>query len=467
MTISKKVLGLTLAAFVGVASSFADDAAKGTGRKSLESRIAELEAKLKDAGAGGVQGSGIKVSGYVDTSYIVNFADRDAAAPIAGSSAQNTGRVFDNQYNAFNLNAVKLTIEKSKDSSKFPAGFRVDLMYGQDAGIINGGNNVTAFSAAPSSNDNDLAVEQAYVNFGVPLGNGVDVKVGKMVTLIGYEVIESPANWQFSRSDAFRLSPLTQLGVTLGYQWTDFLTSTVGLINGVDSGIGGPGATVGAGNRNTNLAFIGRLDATAPKNSWGEFNGFLAGLVANDGVTPATVVGTAPANLATSNDQGLYIWNVGGGWNKPFGIKPLGLGLDFLYRNDSIAATGAGAIAGASSTIDASALTGYGKWDWNKWLTTSARISYSWYDNATQRNAAGVIINQQSLGAATVPTTLPDESELYTFTLTQAFNIWKDTLARLEWRHDWTPNGTQGFGTAAGDVRQEQDTIAVNLVYSF
>ncbi len=63
---------------------------------------------------------------------------------------------------------------------------------------------------------------------------------------------------------------------------------------------------------------------------------------------------------------------------------------------------------------------------------------------------------------------------MYTITLTQAFNIWKDTLIRLEWRRDWTdaPSGI-GFGTASAgassrdDIRQEQDTIAVNVVYSF
>src|SRR5437868_14204331 len=116
MKLTKTVLGLSLAAVVGLTATVRADDTPTHGRKSLESRIAELEAKLKDAGAGGVKGSGIKVSGYVDTSYTMNLSDREITGPVAGSTALNTGRVFDNEFNSFNLNATKLTIEKEKDS---------------------------------------------------------------------------------------------------------------------------------------------------------------------------------------------------------------------------------------------------------------------------------------------------------------------------------------------------------------
>ena len=66
---------------------------------------------------------------------------------------------------------------------------------------------------------------------------------------------------------------------------------------------------------------------------------------------------------------------------------------------------------------------------------------------------------------------MPAYTELFSFTLTQAFNAWKDTLVRLEWRHDWTPSSGVGFGAANApshdDLRSDQDTLAVNVVYSF
>ncbi|MCC7519313.1 MAG: outer membrane beta-barrel protein [Verrucomicrobiae bacterium] len=478
MNLKNAVLALTVLAFVGfVSASFADDT-RVAGKKSLESRIAELEAKLKDAGVGGgVKGSGIKISGYVDTSYTLNLSDRTESGPAAGTSAQNTGRVFDNQYDSFNLNAFKLTIEKSKDSSKFPAGFRVDTIIGHDAHIIK--DNTPGFTGTGES---ELALEQAYVNLGVPIGNGIDVKVGKMVTLLGYEAIESPANWQFSRSDAFRLSPQTQLGATFGYKWNDTVTTTIGVINGLDA----PGMAVTravtdtgveAANFNTDLAFVGRVDVTGPKTSFGDFNAFVAGLYSND-ITSPTGAGTSAATRAMNRGT-TGILNVGGTWTKPFDVKELTLGVDYLYRQDdaSTAAWAAG-VQNELVSLAANALSAYGKWDWAslgaKWTSTSGRFSYTHYNNNQAQGVPTATITQSPLvlysGAGA---NYQDDLDLYSFTLTQSFNVWKDTLVRLEWRHDWTEANTAGFGAASAtvpasdDLRKQQDTIAVNVVYSF
>lgn len=465
MNMTNKLLGLSLAAFMGFAcSTFADEGDVGTHKKSLESRIAELEAKLKDAGVSkGVKGSGIKISGYVDTSYLVNLADRDNTAPVAGSSNQNTGRVFDNQFNAFDLNAFKLTIQKDKDTSKYPAGFRVDTIVGEDANVLK-----NAKAAGVTGFDSDLYLEQAFIDLGIPAGNGVDVKVGKMTSLIGFEAIESPANWQFSRSDGFRLSPKTQTGLTAGYQCNDNVNVTVGVINGFDS-LSGAAATSGAINYNIDVSFVGRVDVTGPKTSYGNFNAFTAGFYGNDETS-----GTATALSRPQN----FIWEIGGAWNKPFEIKPLGLGIDYIYRESDISTAAAAAgLVNLIRDVNASAVSAYGKWDWNKWLTTSARFSFTDYGNIGGRAAGGGIA--AVAGSTLSPLVLfssssrETEERLYSITLTQAFNVWKDTLVRLEFRHDWTDSTTSGFGAASAtaaardDIRNEQDTIAVNVVYSF
>ncbi|MBI4023952.1 MAG: outer membrane beta-barrel protein [Verrucomicrobia bacterium] len=489
MNLTKKALGLTLAASVGFAAiTFADDPGVSS-KKSLESRIQELEAKLKDLGGntgGGVKGSGIKISGFVDTSYVVNLGDTDNFGPIAGGAGDragggaappNAGRVFDSQFDSFNLNAVKLTIQKDKDTSKFPAGFRLDTIFGEDARVIKGGSNIGGSTA----DDSEFAIEQAYINLGVPIGNGIDVKFGKMVTLLGFEVLESPANWQFSRSDAFRLAPMTQTGATFGYQWNDMFTTTVGLINGWDSTTsgsgtaGGGGGVFGSGNRNLNPGFVGRVDVSGPKTSVGDFNAFVAGFYANDVKVPtASTTAAGIAALATSNDEATHIWNIGGTWNKPFEVEQMTWGVDYLYRNDEQPVTPAPL---AHGEVDASAFSSYAKWDWNKYLTSSARLSYSWYNNNILRNATGAPVSANSLSPLVVSATNasfnPAESDLFSLTLTQAFNVWKDTLLRLEWRHDWTDAANIGFGVGSAvansrdDIRQEQDTIAVNVVYSF
>jgi hypothetical protein len=121
--------------------------------------------------------------------------------------------------------------------------------------------------------------------------------------------------------------------------------------------------------------------------------------------------------------------------------------------------------------VDASALNVYGKWDWNKWTTTSGRFGYSWYSNANGNLAASgnpISLDPLSIYSGSSRT---GTSELYSLTLTQAFNVWKDTLVRLEWRRDWTPTSGLGFGNpnvaSRDDMRGEVDTIAVNVVYSF
>lgn len=457
MNLKNAVLALTVLAFVGFVSVSSADDTRVSGRKSLESRIAELEAKLQDAGVGGgVKGSGIKISGYVDTSYTLNLADRTETGPVAGSSWQNTGRVFDRQFDAFNLNAVKLTIQKDKDSSKFPAGFRTDIILGEDADVLNR-------AAAPVNGDIAANLEQAYINLGVPIGNGIDVKIGKMVGLVGYEAIESPANWQFSRSDGFRLAPNEQTGVTFGYKWNDIVTTTVGVINGWQ------GQFIGAsgGNGNTDLSFVGRVDITGPKTDAGDFGAYVSALYGNDDVSVV-----AP----TLNNPDNYIWNIGGTWTKPFGVKDLAFGIDFLSRFSEYSTAAAAAnVANELVPLSANALSAYGKWDWSsvgaKWTSTSGRFSYSWYGNASGSGAA--VPNGFTLDPLVVysGSSRPGTTELYSFTLTQAFNVWKDTLVRLEWRHDWTPSSGVGFGAANAashdDLRKEQDTLAVNVVYSF
>jgi len=479
MKLTNQILGIGFSAVVGFAvSTLADDGGSAGKERNLTQRVKELEEKLKDAGwGGGVKGSGIKISGYVDTSYIVNLEGHTNTGPVAGSSNRNTGRVFDNQADSVNLNAFKLTIQKDKDSSEFPAGFRTDLIYGQDANALNPAGAVGAANSAAGFAESALFIEQAYVNLGLPVGNGIDVKFGKMVSLIGYEAIESVANWNFSRSDAFRLAPSTQIGATFGYQWNDTVTTTMGVINGLDSAALTAGtdaantvgtSVAGSGNFNRSLAFVGRVDVNGPKVDWGEFSAFGAGFYGNENPT---------LGLTASNDQNTFIWDIGGQWNKPFGVKQMAWGIDYLYRHSEYSALGGAGGVGPAS-LEATALSVYGKWDWNSWFATAGRFSWSMYTNPAAGTAAGGAATG-SLGPLTVPSAgfQPSTTDNYSFTLTQAFNVWKDTLVRLEWRHDWTNSKDAGFGqsrvtgagaaTGADDIRDTQDTIAVNVVYSF
>src|SRR4051812_29105244 len=87
------------------------------------------------------------LSGYVDTSAQWNFGTGNANMPpyAFGGSSKADG---------FNLNVVKLTIEKPVEAADaWGAGYKVDLLFGPDA---------NAFATQSSGIPADFAIKQAY-----------------------------------------------------------------------------------------------------------------------------------------------------------------------------------------------------------------------------------------------------------------------------------------------------------------
>src|SRR6267378_3276370 len=106
--------------------------------------------------------SSTSLSGYVDTSAQWNFGTGNANTPPYkfGGAGKADG---------FNLDVVQLRIEKPLDEQTWAAGYKVDLWYGPDANTL--GTQSTRVG-------NDFAVRQAYVNLRMPVGNGLDWKIG-------------------------------------------------------------------------------------------------------------------------------------------------------------------------------------------------------------------------------------------------------------------------------------------------
>ena len=69
------------------------------------------------------------------------------------------------------------------------------------------------------------SLEQAYVNIRAPVGNGWDFKVGKFVTILGYEVIERPANMNITYGQLWQNAFPSDLriGVLSSYRFDDYL----------------------------------------------------------------------------------------------------------------------------------------------------------------------------------------------------------------------------------------------------
>jgi hypothetical protein len=159
-----------------------------------------------------------KLYGYVDTSYTYNFNNPQNAGPNA-----NALRIFDGDANSFRPNMAQLVFEKEGTFGTGlldPAGFRIKLNFGEDS----------QFTGGRLGDDIDL--QEMYVQYVVPIGNGLDVRIGRQNTLVGYEVIESPLNPNFSRSWLFGLGqPFTTTGIRLFYPVSELLFVSVGAIN--------------------------------------------------------------------------------------------------------------------------------------------------------------------------------------------------------------------------------------------
>jgi hypothetical protein len=157
----------------------------------------------------------LSLYGFVSTSYTQNFNNP--------STGINNMRSFDGDSNSFRPNNAQLVFEKGANgdgSLEDRAGFRLKLNFGEDA----------KFSGGSGADDFDF--QEAYVQFIAPIGNGLTIQAGRMNTLVGYEVIESYVNPNFSRSFMFGMGePFTVTGLRGSYDFNDYVSFAASVIN--------------------------------------------------------------------------------------------------------------------------------------------------------------------------------------------------------------------------------------------
>ena len=160
----------------------------------------------------------LEVSGFVNASYTYNFDDDPGS-----QDGTNDLRIFDTYPNSFVPNLIELVLSGGGEGSP---GYTVVLNFGADTAVIDAG------TSAPG--ELELDIQQAYLT--LPWGPG-SLMVGKMATLIGAEVIESPDNPNISRSFLFGFAiPFTHTGARYALDLGG-VGLTVGLNNGWDNAI--------------------------------------------------------------------------------------------------------------------------------------------------------------------------------------------------------------------------------------
>ncbi len=173
----------------------------------------------------------IKISGMLDTYYSYNSNRPANRTPAGGGGETSRLRSFDLEDNSITVDNFELVLSKpSTEESR--AGFTMITNYGEIAQRI-------VFYKNQNSgrvDDDDFTLSTAYVSYLADLGSGLDIKVGRFPTWIGYEVWESVDNPNWSRSLLYQnLDPFTHTGASAGYNVTDKVKFTGYLVNGWDS----------------------------------------------------------------------------------------------------------------------------------------------------------------------------------------------------------------------------------------
>ena len=168
--------------------------------------------------------AGFKLSGFAEASYAYSGRSLGDTAIV--------GRLYDRLQNRFTLNALAVVLDRPYDPAKLSAGFHTELLVGQDATVIQS-NGLFAGAGTPVPVD----VPHLYVTLNVPTasGNGLQLKVGRIPTLLGLEVIETYANPNWSEGNQFiYVENFTALGVSVETKFNNHLDAQFRVINGWD-----------------------------------------------------------------------------------------------------------------------------------------------------------------------------------------------------------------------------------------
>jgi hypothetical protein len=189
---------------------------------------------------------GLKWGGWINGSITYNATD---PADRFNGPVTFGDRSGEPQLNQFNLWLQK-AVTASSDAWDF--GFRVDFLAGSDA-IFTQAYGVPATDLTDGRTLNrgswdldiighderfySIALPQVYGEFNVPIGNGLDVKVGHFYTPIGYEVVTAPDNFFFTKPYTFQYGePFTHTGILASYTLNDNWSAMAGALTGSATG---------------------------------------------------------------------------------------------------------------------------------------------------------------------------------------------------------------------------------------
>ncbi len=375
------------------------------------------------------------ISGYVDTTMAWKFGEGSVFMPGRVYDGGNTGAVPGGpagvpnySHRGFNLNVVSITFAKPLDENEWAAGYNVQTLFGPGA---------SKRGTGLSTGGGDVAFNEAVVLLRVPIGNGIDFKVGQFGTFNGYEAYDTYKNPNWSRSYGFYLESSAHTGVAASYKITDSLTIQGGIGN-----MAGFNNAVDAQylNSESSKAFLGMVTYTLPEGA-----GFLKGASLSLGYTGGE------ATTTSSWWQENYYF----GLSLPTPINGLAVGLSLDYTKGL---NNPGFTPANAENSAAQALAVYVTYQATEKLRLNGRADFAKGDDGT-------------FGYNSVPATGGNgNNELFSLTFTADYALWKNVISRLEFRWDTaltddTPFGGTTDNPTPGD--SSATSLTANFIYQF
>jgi hypothetical protein len=192
----------------------------------------------------------LTIDGWIETGYTLNHhhGSDNYEVIIPGPFNHEHG-------NHYMLNQAVVRIAREVDAKKFDVGGMIEFMYGSDAARIHAWG--LGYDGSDPSDDglpddpdsasqifatinnynpiNQFDIPQAYLTVNLPVGNGLQLMVGKFATLLGYESFNAVSNPLYSHSYLFSNVPFTHTGILGSYEISDQLGVKLGITRGWDT----------------------------------------------------------------------------------------------------------------------------------------------------------------------------------------------------------------------------------------
>lgn len=331
------------------------------------------------------------ISGFVQASYFYNT--RRPAEGYTDAYLWNT------KDNSFSLNKFKLTIaSKPLATDKWDAGFRASLLFGDDAPNLNTpGINGTGTNAVGNTSFNDL--REAYVEVNVPIGTGLNIKAGELISLLNWESGDGgAANPNFSQGNQWWF---TGNGPSAGIQATYNFCDKIGLTVRGDNGL-----FSGPVDNNQGKAFSGSLALKPIKDLWVNLIGWYESSSGGGDISGVSSIGgyQITPKLGTGYEVDYFnfsspgnasdLWSVGGWVWYDFTSKVgLAFRADFIENQDGLLGPAVRPGAGLPFSPDADGNLGSLTLTFNYKPTPSLKIQpeirydYTSYSNGLESNS--------------------------------------------------------------------------------